>query len=90
MNKKINMCKKCRQEILQANPTKCPYCGSEELVSEEESKATEELKMGKVNAISFLCPYCGGKQLVNSKAHEVECLKCGKKYLVPEKARELL
>ena len=84
---------RCRQEILQANPTKCPYCGSEEFVSEEESPIEAEetgIKTGKVNFIGMQCPYCGGKQSVNSKLEEVKCLKCGKRYKVPEKARELL
>ena len=29
-------CGNCREEILQKNPEKCPYCGSTNLVSTEE------------------------------------------------------
>jgi Zn finger protein HypA/HybF involved in hydrogenase expression len=29
-------CADCREEILQKNPQKCPYCGSANLISEEE------------------------------------------------------
>jgi DNA-directed RNA polymerase subunit RPC12/RpoP len=93
MTKKITICKKCRQEILQANPTKCPYCKSEEFVTEEESQMeaeTAQLKPGKVASISLLCPYCGAKQSVSAKLDEIKCLKCGQKYVVPEKARALL
>lgn len=94
MNKKIVKCKSCHQEILQSNPTQCPYCGSKEFVSEEEASLMDaeeaELKTGKVKSISMECPYCGGTQSINSKSEEVTCMKCRKKYKVPEKARELL
>ena len=90
---KVIKCKKCHQEILQKNPTQCPYCKSKEFVTEEEAEvAIEEpdLKTGKINSISFLCPYCGAKQSINSKLKEITCPKCMKVYKVPEKARELL
>jgi DNA-directed RNA polymerase subunit RPC12/RpoP len=93
MSKKIVKCKKCHQEILQANPANCPYCGSKEFVSEEESAQMEiqeaDLKTGKVKSISLECPYCGATLSISSKSEEVTCLMCKKKYEVPQKACEL-
>jgi DNA-directed RNA polymerase subunit RPC12/RpoP len=93
MSKKIVKCKNCHQEILQKNPSQCPYCKSKEFVFEEESQMDAEetdLKTGKVNSIGLQCPHCGAKQSVNTKQKEVSCAKCMRRYKVPEKARELL
>jgi len=93
MNKKVVKCKKCHQEILQRNPSQCPYCGSKEFVTLEETETSPveaELKTGKVKSITLQCPYCEGKQSVNTKSEEVTCFRCRRRYKVPEKARDLL
>ncbi len=92
MNKTKFKCKKCREEILQSNPTTCPYCGSKEFVSGEEAiqRETEQaLAKGRVESIIMECPYCRGTQSITSKSEEIKCRKCQKKYKVPENALEL-
>ncbi|HTY74725.1 MAG TPA: hypothetical protein VMD05_04085 [Candidatus Nanoarchaeia archaeon] len=92
MSKKIVKCKSCHQEILQKNPTQCPYCKSKEFILEEESDTSfedTELKTGKVNSITLQCPHCGAKQTISSRQKDISCPKCFKEYKVPEKAREL-
>jgi Zn finger protein HypA/HybF involved in hydrogenase expression len=37
----VIICNDCKQEILQKNPKKCPYCGSYNLASVEESELEE-------------------------------------------------
>jgi len=93
MSKKVTKCKKCHQEILQAKPSQCPYCGSKEFVSEDETQIEAEeteLKTGTVKSIGMQCPYCEQKQTVSSKLEEVTCPRCRKKYKIPEKAIGLL
>ncbi len=92
MSKRVVKCAKCRQEILQVNPSKCPYCGSAQFVSEEESQEVEEtgLKTAKVQSVGLLCPHCGQKQSLSARLSELKCPKCGQKYKVPEKAMDLL
>ncbi len=89
---KVTKCAKCRQEILQRNPSKCPYCGSEEFVSEDETQEVKESgpKTAKVQSIGLLCPYCGQKQSLSAKLDELKCPRCGEKFRVPEKVRDLL
>jgi DNA-directed RNA polymerase subunit RPC12/RpoP len=39
---KVDMkCPYCHEEILQANPTTCPYCGIKILVSDEEASGLD-------------------------------------------------
>lgn len=92
MKKTKFKCKKCREEILQSNPTTCPYCGSKEFVSGEEAAqmdAEDTLETGRVESITMECPYCGGTQAITSKSEEVKCKKCQKKYKLPENALKL-
>jgi DNA-directed RNA polymerase subunit RPC12/RpoP len=91
MNKTSVKCRACHQDILQAKPSKCPYCGGTDFVTEEEAAFMEGgiLEEGTVESITLRCPYCGERQAIKSRSEQVTCKKCGKEYQVPEKASTL-
>lgn len=41
-------CADCREEILQKNPEKCPYCGSANLISKKDEIPTVLAEIGKL------------------------------------------
>jgi DNA-directed RNA polymerase subunit RPC12/RpoP len=91
LNKTSVKCKTCRQDILQAAPSKCPYCGGREFVSGEEAALLDGgiLEEGIVESITLRCPYCGERQMINSQSEQTTCKKCRKEFKIPEKTKGL-
>lgn len=73
-------CRDCKADILQKNPEKCPYCGSVNLVFEEEqlSRLTAEVEMENADSYEAVDSLIGStiasyfeklKQLLNQQVY---------------------
>ena len=83
-------CLDCKTDILAKDPMMCPYCGSKNIVSDDQAPDSEDIKTAELSSINVKCPYCGEIQPVESKTDEDTCPHCGKNYIIPEEILELL
>ena len=98
-------CADCREEIMQKNPQKCPYCGSTRFVSKQDelpsilAEIKELKKAGKYEEAALKCEelemWDKAKEIRKQNMGKVstinvECPRCGASQAIATKSYEVI
>ena len=82
-------CANCKEEILQKNPEKCPYCGSTNLISEEDTPQNVIAETGKQKAGRYEKAASGNAKVGRISTINMECPHCGATQPLSQKTNEV-